>query len=68
MLCLQEVQEESEHEEGEDEEEEEEEEMDVEESSDDSDSESDEKGLDECLLRAYSCGYFATRGRYPTIP
>lgn len=43
VLCLQEVQEDSDHEEGE-EEEEEEEEMDVEESSDDSDSESDEKG------------------------
>lgn len=61
MLCLQEVQEDSDHEEGE-EEEEEEEEMDVEDSSDDSDSESDEKGLYKCLLLICSCGTFATGG------
>lgn len=61
MLCLQEVQEDSDHEEGE-EEEEEEEDMDVEESSDDSDSESDEKGLDKCLLLTCSYRTFTTRG------
>lgn len=61
MLCLQEVQEDSDHEEAE-EEEEEEEEMDVEESSDDSDSESDEKGLEKWFFAHLQLHDLATRG------